>query len=210
MTFARAGIVLIPLVGALAGRLPAQRPASSEAFQLGDRVLLHVEGDSVLSDTFTVAGGPVLPLPGIGDIPLAGVSRAEVEAYLTRELGRFLRNPVVRARALVRIGILGEVVRPGFYAVPADLVLADAVMVAGGGTTEARLDALRVERGGALLLTPDALRRALAAGGTIDHLGLRAGDHIVVPRRRDPGSTARILGILLAVPAAIWGLTQLF
>lgn len=207
MTSARAGFFLIPILAVLSGRAPAQELALGEALRPGDRILLQVEGEAQLSDTFTVAPGPVLPLPGIGDIPLAGVRRADLEQHLTRELARFLRNPVVHARALIRVAILGEVVRPGFYAVPVELVLADAVMLAGGATRDARLDALRVERGDTLLLTRESLSRALGTGRTLDQLGLRAGDRIVVPRRRDGDALWRVL--LVVIPAAIYGVTQI-
>src|SRR6267378_7914578 len=108
---------LLVLLTATSGA--AQTPATP--FQVGDRILLHVQGDSALSDTFTVVAGPALRLPAIGEISLAGVRRSDLEAHLTRELGRFLKDPVVQARALIRVSVLGEVVRPGYYAVPVDL-----------------------------------------------------------------------------------------
>src|SRR5438132_5082586 len=105
-----------PIVGLLllltATSAVAQSPATT--FQVGDRILLHVEGDSTLSDTFTVVTGPALRLPAIGEISLAGVRRADLEAHLTRELGRYINSPVVQARALIRLSVLGEVTRPGF------------------------------------------------------------------------------------------------
>src|SRR5207249_6695292 len=104
---------------AAGGRGLAQTPTT--AFQAGDRILLHVEGDSALSDTFTVVAGPALRLPEIGEISLAGVPRANLEAHLTRELGRFIKDPVVQARALIRVSVLGEVTRPGYYAVPVEI-----------------------------------------------------------------------------------------
>ena len=131
--------VLVLAVAALAVTVSGRRAAAQTRtpFQIGDRILLHVEGDSVLSDTFTVVAGPALRLPNIGDISLAGVPRADVEAHLTRELGRFIKDAVVQARALIRVSVVGEVMRPGYYAVPIDLVLADALMVAGGATKDA-------------------------------------------------------------------------
>lgn len=174
-----------------------------EGFQVGDRILLRVEGDSALSDTFTVVAGPTLRLPNVGDIPLAGVRRHDLEAHLTRELGRYLNAPVVRARALIRLSVLGEVMHPGFYAVPADLVLVDALMTAGGPTSDARIERLRIERGGRRLWDGDKLQTEIARGATVDDLGLRAGDRVVVPRRpRDIEATVRIIGGLVAVPVA--------
>src|SRR5712675_1844786 len=86
----------------------AQTQKRTTGFQVGDRILLVVEGDSALSDTFTVVAGPAIELPVIGAVSLAGVTRAGVEAHLVRELGRYLKNPVVHARPLIRLSILGE------------------------------------------------------------------------------------------------------
>src|SRR5436190_15055939 len=105
---------LTVVLALLASAVTAQnRPAG---FQVGDRILLRVEGDSALSDTFTVVAGPALRLPAIGEISLAGVRRNDLEAHLTRELGHYIKDPVVQARALIRVSVLGEVVRPGYYA----------------------------------------------------------------------------------------------
>jgi protein involved in polysaccharide export with SLBB domain len=96
---------------------------------------MTVEGQKELSDTFTVGRGIVLTLPGIGDVPLTGVLRSELRAYLTRRLAQNLRAPVVRASAYVRLSVHGAVARPAFYGVSADALLSDAVVagaVAGG------------------------------------------------------------------------------
>src|SRR2546426_852974 len=55
----------------LATGVPSVAQAPATAFQAGDRILLHVEVDSALSDTFTVVAGPALRLPNIGEISLA-------------------------------------------------------------------------------------------------------------------------------------------
>jgi polysaccharide export outer membrane protein len=183
----------------------------STTFQAGDRILLRVEGDSALSDTFTVVAGPALRLPNVGEISLADVSRSEVESYLTRELGRFIKNATVEARALIRISVMGEVARPGFYAVPIDLVLPDALMVAGGATPNARIDRLKVVRGNSTVMSEGALQEAIARGATLDALGLRAGDRIQVPReqQRDPESKWRIAGIIVTGLATAVGVVAL-
>jgi len=185
-----------------ADRAAAQKPATD--FQAGDRILLRVEGDSALSDTFTVVAGPALRLPAIGEVSLAGVRRADLEAHLTRELSRYLKDPVVHARALIRVSVLGEVVRPGFYAVPLDLVLADALMVAGGPTQDARVDRLRILRGESALWSGNKLQGAIARGSTLGDLGLRAGDRIDVPGgRRDPDSKWRLAGLIVTTLATV-------
>jgi polysaccharide biosynthesis/export protein len=196
---------LLLLVAGLA--LPGHAAQTSspppEEFQVGDRILLAVEGDSMLTDTFTVVAGPAVELPVIGAISLKGVQRNALGAHMTQALGRYLKNPVVHARALIRLAILGAVLRPGFYAVPTDLVLADALMVAGGPTQEARVDKLRIQRGHARIWSGAKLQAAIARGATVDELHLRAGDGIEVPRGRDTESTVRILGALVTIPLAV-------
>ncbi len=186
---------------AVAAPIAAQSRAQHPTFQVGDRILLRVEGDSALSDTFTVVAGPALRLPVIGAIPLAGVERNDLEAHLTRQLSRYIKDPVVQARALIRVSVVGEVSHPGFYAVPIDLVLPDALMLAGGATQQARVDQLQILRGGAALWGGTDLQAAIARGATLDALGVRAGDRIQVPGRRDPESKWRIAGIIVTTLA---------
>jgi protein involved in polysaccharide export with SLBB domain len=185
------------LATGVAGVRQAAAQAPTTGFQVGDRILLHVDGDSALSDTFTVVAGPALRLPNIGEVSLAGVRRGDIEAHLTRELGRYINDPVLQARALIRVSVVGEVTRPGFYAVPIDLVLTDALMLAGGATKDARVDRLHILRGNSSLWTGDALQSAIARGATLDELGMRAGDRIQVPGKRDPESKWRIVGMIV-------------
>lgn len=191
------------------GAAGAAGAATSTPFQVGDRILLSVEGDSALSDTFTVVAGPVLRLPQIGDISLASVPRSGIEPYLTRELGRYINDPVVSARALIRISVMGEVGRPGFYAVPIDLVLPDALMVAGGATSDARLEKLEILRGNSPVWGSAALQTQIARGATLDQLGIQAGDRIMVPHGRDPESKWRIGAMLLGGVATAVGIIAL-
>ncbi len=184
-----------------AGVRQAATQTRATGFQVGDRILLRVEGDSALSDTFTVVAGPALRLPNIGEVSLADVRRGDLEAHLTRELGRYINDPVVQARALIRVSVAGEVTRPGFYAVPIDLVLTDALMLAGGATKDARVDRLHILRGTSSLWSGNALQSAIARGATLDELGMRAGDRIQVPGKGDPESKWRILGIMVTTVA---------
>jgi protein involved in polysaccharide export with SLBB domain len=183
-------------------------------FRVGDRLLLTVQGESALTDTFTVGQGSQLLLPLVGPIPLRGVLHAELESYLTAQLVRRIRDPRVEARPMVRVAIEGAVVRPGFYSVPVGALLGDAVMVAGGLVTTARAEDSRVERSGRNVLSSAAFRQAMTAGRTLDQLDVRAGDRIVVPERGGgPGvaeTRLRVVTTLLSIPLTVFALTQLF
>src|SRR3989442_1733113 len=97
------------LVVGLAGRAAAQDP--TDEFQIGDRILLRVEGDSSLPDPFTVSRGPALVLRVIGELPLAGVRRADIEPYLARQIGRLLKDPIIHAPVQILLSFLRQVVR---------------------------------------------------------------------------------------------------
>jgi protein involved in polysaccharide export with SLBB domain len=150
-----------------------------------------------------VSAGPAVLLPIIGSVPLAGVRRDQIERVLTDAVAKFYRNPVVHARALVRIAILGQVLRPGFYAVPADVLLPDVLMTAGGPTPTAQVNAIMVTRGGAPLILADSIKKAIARGLTLAQLGVRSEDQFVVPLASDSERTIRLVAEILAIPIAI-------
>ena len=177
-------------------------------FQAGDRILLRVEGEQQLSDTFTVAIGPLLPLPRLEALPLAGVLRSELQGKLEGHLAKYLRQPVVQAWPLIRLLVEGDVQHPGFYAVAPELPLADVLTVAGGLTPRAKPTSIRIERDGAKILFGPALVQAMGRGYSVDFLNLRAGDRVLVPAKGDFARTAGIIGALVAVPVAIYSLTR--
>lgn len=152
-------------------------------FRLGDRIALYVEGEPELPDTVAVQAGPSLALPLFGDISLRGVLRSEIETHLTEELGRFIRDPTVRAKGLMRVSVQGAVGAPGFYVIPADMLVGETLMVAGGPAANANLNELRVERGGERVLGGQELQEAMQQGLTLDQLNLQAGDQFVMPER---------------------------
>jgi protein involved in polysaccharide export with SLBB domain len=165
-------------------------------FQVGDRVALQVQGHVELTDTFTVGPQRQIVLPGMGDISLAGVLRSELVDHLTSQLKRYLRDPVAHASALVRLGMFGEVARPGFYVVPAEALLGDALMLAGGPTRDADFKKMQIRRGDEIITESGMLQQAVTEGRTVDHLNLRAGDEITVGKRGGIGGTLRA-GLLL-------------
>lgn len=183
-------------------------------FQVGDRILLTVEGEPAFSDTFIVAEGPVLQIPTMRDIRLGGVLRSELEAHLRNEIGQVLRDPQVKSRSLIRISIVGAVTRPGFYTTPSEALVSDALMLAGGPTPAGRVNDIAIERGGRRIWAGDALQQAIIEGRTLDQLSVRAGDRIVVPERgRGLGgaeAAVRTVSILLSLPLTIFALTRVF
>jgi len=182
-------------------------------FQVGDRIVLRVEGETTLTDTFTVGMDRALTLPIAGPVRLDGVLHSELEPFLTTAIGKYIRNPVVHARSLVRLAVLGQVVKPGFYTVPTEMLVTDAIMLAGGPTADAKLQDLRILRGDERIWDGKSLQEAMVAGRTIDQLSVVAGDRIEVPKQGSSilsFNSVTVLSILIGLPSAVYGLTKLF
>ena len=204
--------LLVLLLIATASFLPAQAAiaprTSSGTLRTGDRIVLSVRDEPTLTDTFTVSAGPSLTLPGIGTLSLVGVRRDEVQTHLTTEITRFFREPVVTATTLVRVAVLGEVARPGYFTLVADALLSDAITEAGGPSPNADMGKAQLTRRGVVLQEGTKLRDSLAGGRTLDELGMEAGDQLMVPRRPDSERTIRILGLVIAIPLTVLAFTR--
>lgn len=152
-------------------------------FRPGDQIGLLVEGEPDFPDTVVVEAGPSILLPNVGSVSLKGVLRSELQDHLTRELGRYLRDPVLRVWPTIRLTVRGRVGQPGFYTFPAALPLGNAIMQAGGPDADANMEKITVLRGEDVVLDSDAVETAIAQGRTFDQLGLRPGDEINVPAK---------------------------
>src|SRR5207244_12672510 len=120
-----------------------------------------------------------------------------------------LRSPVLGARPLIRLGVGGEVSRPGFYLVPPTSRVEDAVMAAAGPTQNAKLTGLVVQRTDGEEWKGASLQQAMAEGRTLDELGIRSGDRFFVPRHGDAARTVAILAALVTIPAGIFAITRI-
>ena len=180
-------------------------------FNVGDRIWIRVLEDSAMTDTFPVRAGRMLLLPVVQEIPLTGVLRSELNGYLQERIGRILRNPTVDAEPLMRLAVLGGVQSPGYYNVPADLLLSDLVMVAGGPVGEVRLDKSKIKRFGEEIVDKESVRYALDAGITLDRLNLAGGDEVAIgyDKLGRMERAARTVLLILSIPLAIAALGSL-
>ena len=173
-------------------------------FGVGDLIVLSVQDQPSLSDTFTVTAGRHLQLPSMGDLDLTGVLRSELTERVTAHIAEYVRYPVVRATPLIRLSIVGAVAHPGYYELAADLPVSDWIMRAGGPTPTADLDKLELRRGGEKARLSAQPGTPIPAGAMVDPLSLRSGDEIVVGERTQIGATTvfqfltPIAGLLVA------------
>ena len=172
-------------------------------FMTGDRVVISVAGEAALQgDSLTVEAGPTLPIPGFGEVDLHGVLRSELQDQVAAHLGTLIRNPDVRTEGLMRLSVQGAVGSPGYYEVPADMVIGSALRVAGGPEANADRDKMSIERGQLIVLEGFEMQEAIRLGRTLDQLNLQAGDEIVVPAESTGGILSTI-GVVAGIAGSI-------
>lgn len=179
-------------------------------FHAGDRIALVVRGDSTLTDTVVVRGGRVIQLPNLPDISLDGVLHSELDSYLTKQLSKYLRNPEVRAQSLIQLAVLGAVGNPGFYNMPTDMTLTDAIMLAGGPGQQSDVNRTTVVRNNKEVYGSDAVQRAFTSGTTLDQMSLRAGDQIMVGEKgkKDWLRVLQVVSLAAGIAVSIWAVSN--
>jgi hypothetical protein len=117
----------------------------------------------------------------------------------------------VRVVTSIRLAVLGGVGKPGFYQVPADVLVSDAIMLAGGPIGTADPNKSKVIRATNEILTPDEVSQAIVQGATLDQLNLRAGDQVIVDKAARTGSSlTRVVAAVGAASSLIWLAIRIF
>lgn len=173
--------------------------------QVGDRVVVTITSDGVHRDTVVVRADRSLELPGMIVVPLAGVLRSELHERVSSEVLKYVKAQQIEVTPLMRVGILGAVTRPGYFAFASDIPLTDAIMGAGGPTGTADVGRTTVRRRNQEFRSAGETSKAIANGLTLDQFGLSAGDELVVGQRREFGPS-----MLLGMTGALASVLTLF
>lgn len=119
----------------------------------------------------------------IGELRAAGLTLTEFEAKLQVRAADFIVDPQVSVEILEygsqKFYVLGEVPRPGAFAVDGDTTLLEGVGLAGGIPPTADLEGATVIRGGKLM--PISLADILRRGDVSRNIYLRDGDVVHIP-----------------------------
>jgi polysaccharide export outer membrane protein len=140
------GLVLLAL--ALPGLGQTTRLGAGDAL----RVTVHQQPD--LTTEARVSDGGTIAMPLVGEVKVAGLSPAQAAGAIAESFkkGKFLRNPQVTvAITTVRsrqVSVLGNVARPGRYALDDTSSKLTDVIAAAGGITATGDDTVRVMRDG--------------------------------------------------------------
>jgi protein involved in polysaccharide export with SLBB domain len=184
--------------------------------QVGDQLQITLSvpttpGANAINGPFTIGPNQMLTLPDIPPIPMRGVLRSEVKDYLTEYLGRLFKDQTVQVVSTIRLTIVGGIGSPGFYQLPAEMPLPDAIMAAGGPKDEKALQETVIRRSNEELWGEEEVANAIRDGLTLDQLNLRAGDELVVGQavNRDWFRTIRTYMLIPGVILSFVGLLRL-
>ena len=179
--------------------------------RVGDLVRIDLVGDAAgLTGTYAVTPLRTITLPGGAEVSLRGILRSEVQGYLTEQLKKYVRDPIVRATTSIRISIFGAIGKPGLYSAPANLLLGDAIMqIAGGPANNARFEKSQIKRGDKVVVDGPEFQLAIREGRTLDQLNLQAGDEITVAAKASGGTVLRVLGVVGSLSSLVYLFTRI-
>lgn len=155
------------------------------------------DGHGLHHGTFRVGHDGSVVIPGLGPVAVAAHRFRQAAAAIVADLDRHDLKPgaaVALARLhRIRILVLGDVQRPGAYALSPFARVTDALFASGGPTTRGTLRAITLKRQGQQLGTFD-LYPLLLQGDTDDDPALASGEVVFVPPL---GPTVSVAGAVL-------------
>lgn len=207
----RFGVTVLGFLLAFAADVTAQtRPGlAREEFivRAGDLLRLRIWPGEDLSGEFPVEASGKVYLPIIGEFTAAGVPLTTLQQRLRELYGGVggLKNPVVSVTPVFPVSVFGAVTAPGVYATEPTHTVMHVIAKAGGLTSRAKADQIRIIRSGQVI--PFNAQRALDTGDE-SALVLQSGDRIVVPARSSI-SLLSVFQVLQLVGTSILLITQL-
>jgi polysaccharide export outer membrane protein len=183
----RALLLACALLAALAG---AARAEPRETLGAGDSIRISVFQNPDLSLETRLSARGSITYPLLGEVALAGRTPAQAGARIAEELRRrdFLRDPQVSVALLQirsrQVSVLGEVARPGRYALEdASPRLTDMLALAGGITPGGGDRVIVIERHKGETRKREVDVPAMVRSGDLSQdLELQGGDTVYVPR----------------------------
>lgn len=170
-----------PLIGcggsAPGGEAPVPLAGQPVPLGAGDRIHVTVYGQDLMTNDYLVDRDGTISLPLAGRIKIGGMVTADAEGAIRQKLAKgIVVDPHVTVDVIQYrpIYVIGEVNKPGAYDYTSNIVMINAVALAGGFTYRAGKDGVTVLRGS------EASEQRYRATQTT---ALQPGDVVVVPER---------------------------
>jgi polysaccharide export outer membrane protein len=181
-------ILFAVLAGACATPQPPPVAPTPEDYRVGppDQLVIRVLPDPIIQTEATVRPDGMISIELIGDVMASGRTPAEIAADIQKRIGQYKRNASVTvslaAVASPTVTMLGEVGRPGVFALSRATRIAEAIGLQGGPTIFASKGGIRVIRtDGITTEVLDVDLSAIEQGDLRTNILLEQGDIVVVP-----------------------------
>lgn len=185
------GLMLAGLAALACASLPAPPqlpPEGAEPYRVGvaDELGYRVLPDPPIEGTAVVRPDGRISVALIGDVDAVGKTPSEIAAEIEQRMAKYRQSPLVTVSVSMAtshsVSVLGEVMRPGRFAIKEETRLADAVALAGGTTklaAGARVRLMRWEGGSTVAYEVDLDDIEHGFGAT--NVVLLDGDLVFVP-----------------------------
>ncbi len=182
-----------PMVAAVANsRVAAPLPISAADdpdYEIGPGDVLNISvwKEPDFSGTVPVRPDGKVSVALLSDVPAAGTTPTKLAATISERLRQYVTDPrvtvIVTATNSRRIFLIGEVGRPGAFAMLPNMTVLQALSTAGGFSQFAKVKkmyVLRIENGKQTKIPVD-YKAALSGHAPDQNIALQPGDTIVVP-----------------------------
>ncbi len=171
--------------------LPAQQATGSQIeYVIGEEDILIIavwQNPDLTQDVIVRPDGQI-SFPLIGDVLAKGRTVSQLDQEITKKLREYIRQPEVSI-SIKKLGgnkvmVLGEVLKPGVYAVTGAKTILEAISLAGGFTKDSVASSVILIRGG--LQNPEAKRIDLSkalAGKPGLNVALLSEDIVFIPKK---------------------------
>ncbi len=126
--------------------------------------------------------------PLLGEVNVAGLTIEQLKKQLTTELSEYVLDPNLYIELLVahsaKIGVIGEIARPGIIVMTRPMTVLDAIIEAGGITDMGKKSAVAVLRqpvdGNKQLIEVNVKKILQNKADPAENIALQAGDTVIV------------------------------
>ena len=172
----------------LAATAPPAAAVAGYRLQPGDVIDISVWKEDELRREALVRSDGGISFPLAGDLVVAGLTPAELQAELEARLRGFIPDVTVSVAVLAingnQVYVVGKVNRPGVYKFERPVDVMQALSLAGGATEFAGVDDIRILRRGAdgAQQTFEFEYSSVARGRQLEqNIVLQSGDTLIVP-----------------------------
>ena len=150
----------------------------------GDVLNVQMTGQVDQQMQLTVDRSGAISVPGLGSVHVAGLPYAQLNSFLTQQLGKLYRNFTINAQLgslrTIQVFVLGQARNPGTFTISSLSTLTNAIFASGGPSPQGSLRDIQVKRDGVTIDHFD-LYDLLLRGDKTKDVSLVTGDVIFIP-----------------------------